>query len=94
MATSAHHRNQRSEFNAFQRMQFETLSQHQIHLLVCIRSRVRWVTFPAEVGGWQSRKCSKVPMIELIEVPLRIGFNTGIPDAPTSKGYSRLPSQG
>ena len=47
--------------------------------------RTGWVTFAAEVGGWRKRE----PVIGrepdgLREVPLRMGFNTGIPGAPVS----------
>jgi hypothetical protein len=43
------------------------------------------VIFPAEAGGWLQRK--SVPGMDredLHEVPLRMGFNTGIPGAPKS----------
>ena len=44
-----------------------------------------WVMFPAEVGGWHSRRpLSGVDPTDMREVPLRMGFNTGIPGAPMS----------
>jgi hypothetical protein len=44
-----------------------------------------WVMFPAEIGGWHSRRPSSgVDPTEMREVPLRMGFNTGIPGAPMS----------
>ena len=44
-----------------------------------------WVMFPAEVGGWHSRHASSgVDPTDMREVPLRMGFNTGIPGAPMS----------
>ena len=48
--------------------------------------------FPAEVGGWQKRQpVSGMDPLDLREVPLRMGFNTGIPGAPISAaGVSKL----
>jgi hypothetical protein len=45
--------------------------------------------FPAEVDGWQRRQPARVfdPM-EMYEVPIRMGFNTGVPGSPMSAGYS------
>jgi len=44
-----------------------------------------WVMFPAEVGGWHRRQASSgINPIDMREVPLRMGFNTGIPGAPMS----------
>ena len=44
-----------------------------------------WVMFPAEVGGWHKRQASSgVDPTDMREVPLRMGFNTGIPGAPMS----------
>jgi hypothetical protein len=44
---------------------------------------IGWVTFPAEVDGWRKRQPAiGVDRIELCEIPLRMGFNTGIPGAP------------
>ena len=41
-----------------------------------------WVIFPAEVGGWEKRKPAiGTDQIDMREVPLRLGFNTGIPGA-------------
>jgi len=58
-----------------------------------------WVIFPAEVGGWKKRQPYDVDLIDMREVPLSRGFNTGIPGAPMSavpflvpKRRSRLPS--
>ena len=53
--------------------------------------------FPAEVGGWQKRRpargvyhfTKRVPP-DLPEVPLRMGFNTGIPGAPMSAACSSI----
>jgi len=45
---------------------------------------IGWVTFPAEVGGWEKRQpISGIDKFDLSELPLRMGFNTGIPGAPT-----------
>jgi hypothetical protein len=42
-----------------------------------------WVMFPAEANGWSKREAARgVDPIHLREVPLRLGFNTGIPGAP------------
>jgi hypothetical protein len=47
--------------------------------------RMEWVMFPAQVGGWQKRRPSgSINRIDMREVPLRMGFNTGIPGAPKS----------
>lgn len=44
--------------------------------------RIGWVMFPAEVGGWQNRKRARgIDPLDMREVPLRLGFNTGIPGA-------------
>lgn len=52
---------------------------------------IGWVMFPSEVGGWHKRRPAHgVDLLDVREVPLRLGFNTGIPGAPTSKG--RLPA--
>ena len=41
---------------------------------------VGWVTFPAEVGGWHKRQsASGIDPLDVREVPLRLGFNTGFP---------------
>jgi len=46
---------------------------------------IGWVMFPAEVGGWQKRQPARgVDPIYMREVPLRMGFNTGIPDVTAS----------
>jgi len=42
-----------------------------------------WVTFPAELAGWRKRQPARgIDPIDIREVPLRMGFNTGIPGAP------------
>ena len=41
-----------------------------------------WVIFPAEVGGWKKRRpATGMDQIDIHEVPIRLGFNTGIPGA-------------
>lgn len=48
---------------------------------------IGWVMFPAEIAGWQKRQPARVTdPIDMREVPLRMGFNTGIPGAPMSAG--------
>jgi hypothetical protein len=48
-----------------------------------------WVMFPAEVGGWQKRQPALgVNRLAMREVPLRMGFNTGIPGAPMAAGIT------
>ena len=43
--------------------------------------------FPAEVGGWQKRQpACGADLLDMREVPLCMGFNTGIPGAPMSAG--------
>jgi hypothetical protein len=47
-------------------------------------TEIGWVTFPPEAGGWQKRQLARdLDLVELREVPLRMGFNTGIPGAPS-----------
>ena len=42
-----------------------------------------WVMFPAEADGWQKRQPARgIDPLDMQEVPLRMGFNTGIPGAP------------
>jgi hypothetical protein len=44
--------------------------------------QIGWVMFPAEVGGWQKRQPARgIDPLDVREVPLRLGFNTGIPGA-------------
>ena len=44
--------------------------------------KIGWVMFPAEVGGWQKRQPARgIDPLDVREVPLRLGFNTGIPGA-------------
>jgi hypothetical protein len=46
---------------------------------------IGWVVFPAEIGGWQKRRrASGIVIFDMREVPLKMGFNTGIPGAPKS----------
>jgi hypothetical protein len=58
-------------------------------------AEIGWVTFPAEVGGWQKRKpYIRTDTIDLRETSLSRGFNTGIPGAPVSAaGAWDLPFQ-
>jgi hypothetical protein len=50
-------------------------------------STTGWMTFPAQVAGWQRRRHVRgVNRLVMREVPLRMGFNTGIPGAPMSEG--------
>ena len=45
----------------------------------------QWVRFPAELGGWERRHPvarSDAVLIKLCQLPLSMGFNTGIPGAP------------
>jgi hypothetical protein len=49
--------------------------------------RIGWVTFPAEAGGWQKRRPARgMKALDVHEVPLRLGFNTGLPGADASAG--------
>ena len=48
---------------------------------------VGWVTFPAEVDGWKKRQPARgIDSLDVREVPVRLGFNTGIPGATMSAG--------
>ena len=42
-----------------------------------------WILFPARENGWESRRpvCGLDP-VHLRQVPARLGFNTGLPEAP------------
>ena len=41
---------------------------------------VGWVMFPAEIDGWQKcQAAGRVDLLDMQEVPLSLGFNTGIP---------------
>jgi hypothetical protein len=45
----------------------------------------RWVKFPAQIGGWEQRQQignGAIEQIEMRQIPLWLGFNTGIPGAP------------
>ncbi len=49
----------------------------------------RWVRFPAESGGWERRQTvghRDIETIAMSQVPLRLGFNTGIPGALSFSG--------
>ncbi|MCU1235774.1 MAG: hypothetical protein JWP63_3741 [Candidatus Solibacter sp.] len=51
----------------------------------------RWVKFPAESGGWQKRQIVPTRSIKPIlkqQIPLWLGFNTGIPGAPRQSAPS------
>jgi hypothetical protein len=54
-----------------------------------------WVMFPAEINGWAKReKARGIDPIDVREVPLRLGFNTGITEALTTlcgEGTAELP---
>jgi hypothetical protein len=51
--------------------------------------KIGWVTFPAEVGGWRKRQPAQdIDLIGVQEVPIRLGFNTGIPGAAESVAWS------
>jgi CheY-like chemotaxis protein len=57
-------------------------------------SKLGWVSFPAEVGGWQKRQpAGDVDRGDMREVPLLMGFNTGIPGAPMSSALFSVPKR-
>jgi hypothetical protein len=42
-----------------------------------------WVMFPAERNGWRRRQPARgFDPIDVREVPIRLGFNTGLPGSP------------
>ena len=48
-------------------------------------TKERWVKFPAQSGGWELRQPVSFGVMKLInkrQIPLWLGFNTGIPGAP------------
>ena len=52
---------------------------------------IGWVTFPAEIAGWRRRSSAAlIDETSLFEVPIWLGFNTGIPGAPSQ--YAEGPS--
>ena len=45
----------------------------------------QWVRFPAESGGWKRRQpmlSVSIKELNVRQIPLWLGFNTGIPGAP------------
>ncbi len=51
---------------------------------------VGWCMFPAEPGGWDKRQPARgIDPIDVREVPLRLAFSTGVPEAGGSD--QRLP---
>jgi hypothetical protein len=58
-------------------------------------AEIGWVSFPAEIAGWQKRQLARgADPNDMREVPLRLGFNTGIPGAPILAGSTAdLPLQ-
>jgi len=52
---------------------------------------IGWLTFPSNVGGWQKRQPARgIDLLDLREVPLRLGFNTGFPVLQRRKVLIRL----
>ena len=44
-----------------------------------------WLMFPAETGGWSKRQPARgIDPMYLREVPVRLGFDAGIPSLPNS----------
>jgi hypothetical protein len=70
-------------------------AQYRMHWFA-FSTTERWVKFPAEVCGWEQRQavlCRDIELANLRQIPLRMGFNTGIPGAPYfSKGGVILPA--
>jgi hypothetical protein len=49
-----------------------------------------WVTFPARVNGWASRRPVRtIRGLDLKEVPLWLSFGTGLLDAPRTQKWQR-----
>ena len=49
-----------------------------------------WVMFPAELDGWEKREPARgVGPLDVMEVPLRLGVNTGINSAAVKSENSR-----
>ena len=43
---------------------------------------VGWIVFPAELDGWEKREAAgSIDLLDMQEVPLSMGLNTGIPGA-------------
>ena len=62
-------------------MKLYRCATYSTHWFACC-PELGWVRFPAEVGGWQKRlPAPGIDLKDLSEVPIRLGFNTGIPDA-------------
>jgi hypothetical protein len=50
-----------------------------------------WMLFPMGAGGWEQRRAAKgLDPLHLRQVPLWMGFNTGISGAPTMAGGQQL----
>jgi len=50
---------------------------------------IGWVMFPAKVGGWNERRAATgLHPKYLFPIPLRLAFNTGLPEAEQN-GFSR-----
>lgn len=48
-----------------------------------------WVMFPAEIDGWAKRTPARgIDPIDVREVPIRLGFNTGIIEAGIDKNFA------
>jgi hypothetical protein len=47
-----------------------------------------WLMFPAEIGGWTKRvPAGEIEWLDVREVPLWLGFNTGIIEAAAALDY-------
>jgi hypothetical protein len=50
-----------------------------------------WTIFPMGSGGWEQRRAAKgLDPLHLRQVPLWMGFNTGMPGAPTVAARQQL----
>ncbi|HUB32016.1 MAG TPA: hypothetical protein VMA31_03270 [Bryobacteraceae bacterium] len=42
-----------------------------------------WVMFPSSPGGWEMRQPARgIDPVDVREVPVRLGFNSGVPESP------------
>jgi hypothetical protein len=58
-------------------------SSKHLTLWIAFSRETGWVMFPAERNGWGKRQPARgIDPIDIREVPVRLGFNTGLPGAP------------
>lgn len=54
-------------------------SSNLLSYWVAYSDRLGWVMFPAKADGWKERKQYRGETTRLMQIPCRLGFNTGFP---------------